>query len=103
MRDLHTDIHLKKCTSLWILPMNTYYTLHLVKVSLSNYQNEQCYQQENHENKICVLLSFNDKRTQLLNNLTISVIKGSSGLGSAIKSWILVSTVDTFRHGFQAP
>lgn len=78
MRDLHTDIHLKKCTSLWILPMNTYYTLHLVKVS--NYQNEQ-----------------------LLNNLTISVIKGSSGLGSAIKSWILVSTVDTFKHGFQAP
>lgn len=78
MIDLQTDIHLKKCTSLWILPMNTYYTLHLVKVS--NYQNEQ-----------------------LLNNLTISVIKGSSGLGSAIKSWILVSTVDTFKHGFQAP
>lgn len=101
MRDLHTDIHLKKCTSLWILPMNTYYTLHLVKVS--DYQNEQCYQQENHENKICVLLSFNDKSTQLLNNLTISVIRGSSGLGSAIKSWILVSTVDTFKQGFQAP
>lgn len=78
MIDLQTDIHLKKCTSLWILPMNTYFTLHLVKVS--NYQNEQ-----------------------LLNNLTISVIKGSSGLGSAIKSWILVSTVDTFKHGFQAP
>lgn len=98
MRDLHTDIHLKKCTSLWILPMNTYYT-----VKVSDYQNEQCYQQEIHENKICVLLSFNDKSTQLLNNLTISVIKGSSGLGSAIKSWILVSTVDTFKHGFQAP
>lgn len=35
--------------------------------------------------------------------ITISVIRGSSGLGSAIKSWMLVSTVDTFKHGFQAP
>lgn len=78
-----------------------YCTLHLEKGSY--YQNKQCYQQESHEKKICLLLSFKDKSTQFLHSLTISVIRGSSGLGSAIKSWILVNTVDTFKHGFQAP
>ena len=35
--------------------------------------------------------------------LTMSVIRGSSGFGSAIRSWIDVNIVDTFRDGFQAP
>ena len=35
--------------------------------------------------------------------LTISVMSGSSGLGSAISSCIEVSTVLTFKHGFHPP
>lgn len=34
---------------------------------------------------------------------TISVIRGSSGLGSAINSCMLVNTVEIFKQGFQAP
>ena len=35
--------------------------------------------------------------------LTISAIRGSSGLGSAINNWRDVSTVERFKLGFHAP
>jgi len=35
--------------------------------------------------------------------LTISARSGSSGFGSAISSWIDVSTVEMFNAGFHAP
>lgn len=35
--------------------------------------------------------------------LTISAINGSSGLGSAIRSWTELSTVEMFSEGLHAP
>lgn len=35
--------------------------------------------------------------------ITISETRGSSEFGSAIRSWIDVSTVEMFHAGFQAP
>ena len=40
---------------------------------------------------------------EILNIITISATSGSSGFGSAIRSWIDVSTVEMFHAGFQAP